>query len=123
MVVILGFINALLLTLLLSPFLLRRINKLIYQNKNKALKKSAASLSKMHMYFAYILLATAFTHGYMALGTIRLHSGYLLWLLVFIQVIWGNIFKKIKKPYMLKIHRTVGLSSLLLLLFHLLQVN
>ena len=123
MVIILGFINALLLTLLLSPFLLRKINKLIFQNKNKALKKSAALLSKMHMYFAYILLATALTHGYMALGTIRLHSGYLLWLLVLVQVIWGNLIKKMKKPYMLKVHRAIGLSSVLLLIFHLLQVN
>ncbi|HHY99796.1 MAG TPA: hypothetical protein PLV23_05685 [Sedimentibacter sp.] len=123
MVTILGLINASLLILLLSPFLLRRINKLIFHNKNKALKKIAAILSKMHMYFAYILLATAFTHGYMALGTIRLHSGYFLWLLVLIQVVVGNMFRKMKKPYMMKVHRALGISSLVLLIFHLLQVN
>ena len=123
MVSFLGLMNATLLILLLSPFLIRRINKYFYKNKNKILRNYAGSLSKIHMYFAYILLITAFVHGYMALGTIRLHSGYILWTFVFTQIILGNMSKKIKKSYLFKIHRVVGLTSLVFLIIHLIQVN
>lgn len=78
---------------------------------------------KAHKYFGFILLITAYVHGYMALGTIRLHSGIILWIWVLIQVILGNMVKKMKKPYMLKIHRAVGLFSLIFLIAHLIQVN
>ncbi len=123
MVSLIGFINATLLILLLSPFIIRRVNKYLFKNKNKTLKKYATSLSKIHMYFAYILLITAFIHGYMALGTIRLHTGYILWMWVLIQVILGNVLKRMKKPYLLKIHRAVGVASLIFLIAHLIQVN
>lgn len=123
MVSLIGFINATLLILLLSPFLIRRANKYLFKNNNKALKKYSISLSKIHMYFAYILLITAFMHGYMALGSIRMHTGYILWIWVFIQVILGNISKRMKKAYLLKIHRAVGVTSLVFLIAHLIQVN
>lgn len=123
MVGFLGFINVVLLILLLSPFLLRRTNKYIFKNKNKILKKYAGVFSKYHMYFGFTLLVTAFLHGYMALATIRMHSGYILWLWVFIQVSLGMYAKKKKKPQLFNIHRIIGLLSLVFLIIHLIQVN
>ena len=75
------------------------------------------------MYFGFILLITAFTHGYMALGTIRLHSGYILWLWVLIQVIIGIYGKKMKKPKIFNIHRLIGIISLVFLVIHLNHVG
>lgn len=123
MVGFLGFINLILLILLLSPFAFRRKNKYLFKNENKILKKLTAILSKYHMYFGFILLVTAFLHGYMALGAIRIHSGYILWLWILIQVSLGVYFKKKKKPKVLKIHRVIGVSTLLFLLIHLIQVT
>lgn len=123
MVSFLGFINATLLALLLSPLVLRRINKQAFNNKNKILKKYAGLLSRYHMYFGFILLVNAFVHGYMALGTIRIHSGYALWLVVLIQVSLGLYAKKKKKAKIFNIHRTIGIVSVLFLIIHLIQVN
>ncbi|MDF2616725.1 MAG: hypothetical protein K0Q47_1380, partial [Sedimentibacter sp.] len=53
------------------------------------LKKTVTYLAKAHKYFGFVLLITAFVHGYMALGTIRLHTGVILWVWVLIQVILG----------------------------------
>lgn len=119
----LGFVNVTLLFLLLSPFILRRINKHFYNNKNNTLKKTIATLSKAHMYFGFILLISALVHGYMALGELRLHSGVILWFWVLMQVILGNIAKKTKKPYLFKVHRTIGVLTLVFLILHLIQVN
>ena len=115
--------NATFLILLLSPFILRRINKYFYNNKNKLISKILVYLSKFHRYFAIILSITAFIHGYLALGTIKLHTGYILWVLVLIQAIIGNLAKIFKKPYLFNIHRAVGVSSLVFLLAHLIQVD
>jgi hypothetical protein len=87
------------------------------------LKKTVTLLSKAHMYFGLALLISAFVHGYMALGTIRFHSGVILWIWILLQVSLGILNKKMKKPYLLKIHRTIGIMSLLFLIIHLLQVN
>lgn len=123
MAIYLGYVNVTLLILLLSPFLIRRINKYFFYNKNMTLKKTVTYLAKSHKFFGVVLLINAFVHGYMSLGTIRLHSGVILWIWVLIQVILGNLVKRIKKPYLLKTHRAVGLTSLLFLIAHLIQVN
>jgi hypothetical protein len=123
MVRFLAFVNVSLLVLLLSPYFLRRINKHIFKNKNKILKKYIPIFSKYHMYFGFILLITAFVHGYMALGAVRFHSGYILWLWVLIQVTLGIFTKKKKNPKIFKIHRLIGIGSLVFLIIHLIQVN
>lgn len=59
----------------------------------------------------------------MALGAVRFHSGYILWLWVLIQVALGIFAKKIKNPKIFKIHRLIGIGSLVFLIMHLIQVN
>jgi hypothetical protein len=75
------------------------------------------------MYFGFILLITAIVHGYLALGVVRFHSGYILWLWVLIQVTLGIFVKKKKNPKVFKIHRLIGIGSLVFLIIHLIQVN
>jgi hypothetical protein len=87
------------------------------------LKKTVTYVAKAHKYFGFVLLITAFVHGYMVLGTIRLHTGVILWVWVLIQVIVGNLVKKIKKSYLYNIHRIIGVTSLIFLVFHIIQVN
>lgn len=66
-----------------------------------------------------MLLAIAATHGYMALGAIRLHTGSVAYLSFAVTACLGLTFYFIKKRPVLKLHRAFALISVLLVLLHL----
>lgn len=119
----LGWLNVFLIALSLSPFLLRRIRKHIIKKPSKKLSKALKFLSKIHPYLGVVLLITSFLHGYLALGTIRLHTGYLTWFLIvvlFALRMWGI---KSRNRYWLILHRAVAGLVVVALLIHIFARN
>lgn len=115
----LGWVNIGLLTLIITHFILRRINKIGFRNKNKALRKSALFMSKIHPYLTGLLLVTAFLHGYNLAGGIRFHSGYIAFLAILAQAIAGSLVKLMKKKKtILVIHRITGIILTAAVIIH-----
>ena len=114
----LGWVNITLLVLIITHFLLRRINKYGFGNKSKALRKISAFMSKLHPYLTGVLVITAFLHGFNLAGGIRMHSGYIAFLAILIQGIFGLLVKFIKKKPILVIHRIAGLALVISVIIH-----
>ncbi|MEN3008631.1 hypothetical protein [Pseudothermotoga sp.] len=60
--------------------------------------------SKIHRFTGIALLFTGSIHGYLALGTVKLHTGSLLWLGI-LTLFSIYLFRKILKRKWLSIHR------------------
>jgi hypothetical protein len=116
----LGYLNLALMICLLLPFLLRRINRHAFNSKNQLLGKTASGFAKVHPYLGPLLLLLALVHGYLALGIIMMHTGTVLGAAILLQNILGLSFKLFGKPFLLKLHRPLGLLAVLFLLAHLL---
>lgn len=114
----LGWVNISLLVLIIMHFVLRRVNKLAYKNKNQLLRKLSTIMSKIHPYLTGLLLVTAFLHGFNLAGGIRLHSGYIAFTAILLQSIFGVLVKFKKKKPILIAHRTIGLLLIISVLFH-----
>lgn len=118
-----GWLNVVLLSISLLPFLLRRYRKYILKKPSKKLNAVLKPLSKIHPFIGITLMITGFLHGYMALGTIRLHTGYITWflvLLLFAIRMWGNLSKN---RYWLVLHRAVAFLLVFSLLLHIFVRN
>ncbi len=115
---ILGWFNIALVGVSFLPFLLRRFRKYVLKKPNKHLNAILKFLSKIHPFIGITLLITSFLHGYLALGTIKLHTGYVAWFLVLVMFsirVWGKVSKS---RYWMSLHRAVAMLLLLALLLH-----
>ncbi len=54
----LGWVNITLLVLIITHFILRRVNKYGFKNKSKFLRRIATAMSKIHPYIVGLLLVT-----------------------------------------------------------------
>ena len=114
----LGWVNITILVLIITHFLLRRINKYGFKNKSKMLRRISTSMSKVHPYLTGLLLVSAFLHGFNLAGGIRLHSGYIAFAAILLQAIFGTLVKfKNKKPILIT-HRIIGLLLVVSVLIH-----
>lgn len=114
----LGWVNISLLLLIITHFILRRINKYGFNNKSKQLRRTAVFMSKIHPYIVGLLLVTAFLHGYNLAGGIRLHSGFIAFAVILIQSGFGVLVKYVKKKPVLIVHRITGLLLVISVLIH-----
>ena len=114
----LGWVNIALLVLVISHFILRRVNKYGFKNKGKLLRRIATSMSKVHPYIVGLLLVTAFLHGYNLAGGIRLHSGFIAFAVILLQSGFGILVKYVKKKPVLIIHRITGLLLVVSVFIH-----
>jgi len=105
----LGWVNITLLVLIITHFILRRVNKYGFKNKNKLLRRISAFMSKVHPYLTGLLLVSAFLHGFNLAGGIMLHSGYIAFAAILLQAIFGILAKFKKKKPILITHRIIGL--------------
>ena len=120
----LGWVNIALVIIAGLLFMLRRMNKLIYTNKNATLKKIVKFLSRIHPYIGITLLITAYIHGELALGTIfKVHTGSLAWTIIFIMMLIALIGKRFRIKYWLKLHRTLAILLMFSVLLHLFARN
>jgi len=114
----LGWVNITLLVLVITHFILRRINKYGMKNKNKGIRKAAAFMTKIHPFIAGVLVISAFFHGFNLAGGIRLHSGYIAFAAILLQMIFGTMVKHIKKKPILIMHRIIGLLLVASVIVH-----
>ncbi|MFO7611277.1 MAG: hypothetical protein R6W99_02150 [Clostridia bacterium] len=114
----LGWVNIGLLVLILAHFILRRINRIGFSNKNRFMKKAAAFMSKIHPYLTIVLTATAFLHGFNLAGGIRFHSGYIAFIAILLQATAGALVKARKKKQFLIIHRFTGILLATAVIIH-----
>lgn len=119
----LGWVNITLLALVITHFLLRRISKYCFKNKSKGLRKLASAMSKAHPFIAGALVVSAFFHGWNLAGGIRLHSGYIAFAAILLQLALGTMVKYMKKKPILIIHRLTGLALVTVVVGHVLLMK
>lgn len=117
---VLGWANAIVLGVLLSPFVLGLLNKHIFKTRSKGFRNLVKLLRSFHKSLGLALAVLAPIHGYMALGGFRLHTGSLLYLSAFITAALGGSFYRLKKKELFKWHKRMAAVTVILLAAHLL---
>jgi hypothetical protein len=120
---VLGFTNIALLAVMTSPFWLRFLNERFFHKKGGSYAKAIKILRALHRPLGAVIIVIAAIHGYLALGTIRLHTGVLVFLALLVTATLGGSFFLFKKKPLFLWHRRMVLVVLLLLLIHLLFPN
>ncbi len=116
----LGIINVLLVITITAPFWLRYLNRYVFHSDSPAFKKLIKILRKIHKPLGVLLVLSAVAHGYLALGTLRLHSGTILWGMILITAALGGAFYRKKKAVFFIWHKRAALAVVLLVLAHIL---
>lgn len=117
---VLGWISAWILAIQLSPFVIR----LLLKHKvpfSEELKKLRQLLHKVHKPLGLLLLAIPGIHGFMALGTFRIHTGSLVGMTAAVTVLSGIHFHFLKKKALLTWHRGLAITAGCFLALHLLM--
>lgn len=117
----LGWLNVALLVIVTSPYWFTRLNKLLLKLKGPSYLKFVKMLRTLHKPFGLILAITAPIHGYMALGTLRLHTGTLVFAGIVFTAFAGGTYFKTRNKTVFKVHKTLALFSVAALLLHLLK--
>lgn len=120
---ILGILNVALIIVITSPYWLRRLGQCFFPKKKIASSGLMKVLRAVHKPFGVCLLLIALAHGYLALGALRLHTGTLAKIMVFVTVVLGILFYRKKKSTFFKWHKRAALLTVLLTLLHLLAPN
>ncbi len=120
---VLGFINVALVVLITAPFWLRILNTKFFKIKSEGFKKLLRGLRKLHKPLAAVLLVNVVIHGYLALGGLKLHTGTLAALCIYITALLGICFFISKKIPLLKGHRVFAMVAVLTIALHLLLPN
>lgn len=115
---ILGWINAILLVLILVQFFLNYTNRKFIKTDNKTFKKIQKIFKLIHKPLGVALAVLGPIHGYMALGGFRLHTGSLLYLSLFITAILGGSFYRLRKKVFFLWHKRIAALTVLLLMVH-----
>ena len=116
-----GWTNIFIVAVLVSPFVLTRLNKSLFNHKNKKLQSAIKFLRKLHKPFGFVLLIISAIHGWLALGSLRLHTGTILYATFFISGLLGIGFHKTKNKNLFTWHRRLVWVSVALLAVHLLM--
>lgn len=118
-----GLINVILVILLTASYWVPRLNKHLLHLKSPAYYSFVRLLRRIHKPMGLALLLSAAVHGFLAPGGLRLHTGSVLFVIVFVTSLLGGSFFRLKKPELLKGHRLAALLVVLFLLLHLLFPN
>lgn len=116
-----GWLNVLLAMIAALVFTLRRVNKRFYENKNALIKNLLKPLAKFHPYIGGALLFFGYLHGDLALprSVFRVHTGPLIWWILFAMLLVATLGKKYKLKNWLVIHRTLAGTCAFAIFLHL----
>jgi cytochrome b561 len=120
---ILGFINVALLVGITSPYWLRYFNQWFFDRTNPALAKWIKRMRTAHKPLGVCLLVLAFTHGYLALSALQLHTGSAVGVMIFATVLLGALYFREKKAVIFAWHKHAALITVILVLIHLISPN
>lgn len=115
----LGWFNVVALLVLTGAYWFPRFNRSILRLKATSAVDIIKGLRRIHKPLGLALLITAPLHGYLALGAFRLHTGTLVYLSLFLTALAGGSFYRTKKKFLFKLHKTMALITVLLLILHL----
>ncbi len=104
---------------MLLPYVMRKLNERFFKIKHGAYISLNKLLRKAHRYLGVVLIASAATHGILALGSLRIHTGTVLGAFAVITALFGFAFIFIKKKWIFKTHKTLAFLLVALLLVHL----
>lgn len=116
---ILGWLNIALLVTVTSPYWIRRLGQWLFPGKRSAIAKWIKPLRAIHKPLGAALAVLALVHGYLALGSLRLHTGSVVWVLVLATAALGILFYRRKKAPLFRWHKRLALATVLLTLVHL----
>lgn len=120
---ILGWLNVGLILVMTAPYWLRFLNSHTLRLKGGAYAKTIKVLRAIHKPLGGLILLIALVHGYLAWGTLRLHTGTLVWLSVLITASIGLLFFLTKKRVLFAWHKRAVLLVIAVLSIHLLFPN
>lgn len=120
---ILAYTNLVLLALLASSFVLRRIKRHTGIKTGPTYNKVLKAAGRLHPYFGMLLTISGITHGYMAIRTVRLNTGYILWGLIVTMGLLRAYGAITKNKNWVKIHRFTDILVFTALLFHIFARN
>jgi hypothetical protein len=123
MYAILGWLNVFLLVVMTAPYWLRFLNNHTLRLKGGAYGKTIKVLRTIHKPLGIVIVLIALVHGYLALGALRIHTGLILWLMIFITASLGASFYFTKKKSLFVWHKRMVLVVILFLLIHRLFPN
>lgn len=109
---IFAWISVVLLFYNFSLFPMRRIFK-----NFRTMKKFLQYGSKIHRFTGFILMATGILHGYLALGRITFHTGFILWLGIVLLFVYYLLRKFLKKRWVI-FHRYTDFVVIVLFFIH-----
>ncbi len=113
-----GWLNHLVLLIILGPYILNSLNRKYLKTKNKSFLNLVKILRKIHKPLGLVLIVLGASHGYMALGGFRLHTGTLFYISILITGSLGGAFHRLKKKILFVWHRRMALITALLFLLH-----
>lgn len=118
---VLGWITVAIVAFQFIPYVYRRLNKNVksLSSLNSLVKK----INLIHRYMGLFLLTIPVVHAYWALGTIRLHTGSIVYMSILATASFGILFLKLKKKWLLKYHRLLAFWVLLTFILHLTYPN
>lgn len=117
---LLGWFNAIALVLLTAAWWFPRLNRSVIKLKPSIMSPINKSLRRLHKPLGLALAVAAPVHGYLALGSFRLHTGSLLYISLLLTAGAGGTYYKTKNKNIFKLHKMLALTTVLLLLLHLL---
>ncbi len=116
----LGWLNVVLLGILVLPWILVRLNKYVLKTKSKAYLNFIRFLRSFHKPLGILMVIVALVHGYMAFGfNLRLHTGPVLALTAIIAMVTGGMYYKLKKKNVFLVHKIFSALAVVMLLIHL----
>ena len=119
MYAVLGWINVGLISLMLLPFAMFNMNSWFFKKKDAVYLKLTKFLRKLHRYLGIPLVISIIYHGFLALGSFRLHTGTILGVMAGTVAIFGLAFILLKKKWAFKAHKVLAIVFVLLLILHL----
>ncbi len=117
---ILGYVNVALLVIITAPYWLKKLNLWLFHWKGRAYQQTLKFLRKLHKPLGAALVLLAMVHGYLALGSFRLHTGSLAWIMLLITASFGFAFYRLKKAKLFKWHKAFALVVAAFTAIHLL---
>ncbi len=117
---VLGIINIVLIVVVTSPYWLRKLNQWLFHIKSPKFNAVLRVLRKFHKPLALALIVIIPIHGYLALGSFRMHTGTIAWIAALVTVALGGTYYYTKKPAVFKWHKAMALVFVILVIVHLL---
>lgn len=109
---ILAWVSVVFLFYNFSLFPLHRLLK-----NAKFARKFLLYSSKIHRFTGFTLIITGISHGYLALGTIKFHTGFVLWLGIVLLFSYYLLRKFLRRRWLI-FHRYTDFAVIVMFFIH-----